>query len=119
MPMVKISSDTLAGVRRELEKVAGYVKRAEAAESDRDIHARVLALVADGQLDPSVAMDKIAEFRANPGRLDVFEAAVGMHLPSVKLGTAVDDGVDGAADTPENKLAKTVREIANGDGDRG
>jgi hypothetical protein len=113
MPLARIDSETLRQTRDMLMKTAAFEKRAALLEAEVDVYRRVLDLVAKGQLDPEVAIEKVAEFKGDSDRLRIFEAATSLNYGSVKLGTAVDDVTDGpsGADTPEGKLVRAVERI--------
>lgn len=117
--LVKIAADTLVKIRGELVKHAELEKRAARLEQANEIYRRTMNLVAEGSLDPEVAIVKVAEFQENPDRLEIFEAAMnaGVH-ETTKLGTVVEDGQEtpAGAGSPEGKLSRRVEEIVDGNG---
>jgi hypothetical protein len=116
MPIVKIASETLLKVRERLVKVAAIEKRAEEMSRENDVLRRTLNLVAEGQIDPAVALEKVAEFNADPDALRAAEMVLSFGGPeSTKLGAAVDavseDGVAEGGGTPEAQYAARLFNI--------
>lgn len=117
MSHVKIATADLLQIRGELVKVAALEKRAAELERANEIYRQTMDLVAEGNLDPGVAIEKVAEFQEDPIRLEIFKAALDHGSADVtKLGTAVDDTneVPSGAGTPEGKLGYRVASIVDG-----
>lgn len=114
--LVKIGATTLKQIRSVLEKTAELEKRSAELQRDNDIYKRTLELVAQGHIDPEVAVEKVAEFQVDADRLRIFEAAVAMgSQETTKLGTAVDAVSENSSggDTAEGKYARRLRETAD------
>ncbi len=115
MPVVKIASEKLLEIRERLVKTAQLEKRAAELECENDVLRRTLGLVAEGQIDPAIALDKVAEFTADPDKLRVIEVALGLGGgDSTKIGSAVDaDPNDESAGdgTSEDKFGRRLANI--------
>lgn len=114
--LVKIGADTLKRIRSVLEKTAELEKKSAELAKDNDIYKRTLELVAQGHIDPEIALDKVAEFKADDDRLRIFEVAVSIgSQETTKLGTAVDAVSENSSggDSPEGKYARRLRETAD------
>ena len=111
--LVKIARGDLQLMRERLVKTAALQKRAELAERECDVLRRTLTLVGTGALDPASAMSKIAEFVAEPRRLDLFETAWSTGVDdATKIGTAVDgEPVDSEEGSSEEKFGRRLQKI--------
>ncbi len=115
MANVKIAAEKLREIRTELTKVAELEKQAAQLSRENGVLHRMLELVADGQMDPAIALDKVAELTADPDKLRVIEAAFGLGGgDSTKIGSAVDadpsDETSGDG-TPEEKYGRRLQRI--------
>lgn len=115
MAFVKVAAQTLHEIRDVLVKTAELEKRAEALIQENEVYQRTLSLVAQGLVDPAVAMEKVAEFKADKSRLDIFETAMTSGMNEVtKLGTAVDDVSSSSGNSPEEKYVQRLRNATDG-----
>lgn len=116
MAHVKIATDTLKRIRGELVKTAALEKEAQQLRLENDIYRRTMDLVAEGYLDPAVAIVKVAEFQQDPGQLALYEHAFNMGAyESTKLGTAIDDIKETPSDagTPEGTLGRRIESVVD------
>jgi len=118
MPMIKIAAETLLKVREKLVKTAAVEKLAETLRQENDVLRRTMQLVASGHLDPEVALDKVADYNANPDALRAAEAVSELGgIVSTKIGTTEgaaleSDDADGGS-TPEARFASRLASITN------
>lgn len=114
---VKVARVDLLHIRDQLVKTAELVKKAERLESENSVLHRVLGLIADGVIDSSAAMEKIADFIQDPDNLRIFEVAMASGAREVtKLGAAIDDGTadTSATGTPEDRFSQNLMNIKSG-----
>lgn len=64
--LIKEAMATIAEKTAQLDKLAALVE-------ELSVYKRVAELVSIGVIDPSDTLDKVAEFRAEPTKLDFFE----------------------------------------------
>lgn len=116
MALVKIATETLQEIREVLTKTAAFEKRAAELEQENDIYRRTLSLVAQGLVDPAVAIEKVAEYQTDHRRFEIFEASLATGVGGVtKLGTAVDDDSGfSTSESPENKFVHRLRDVTEG-----
>lgn len=113
MRAVRVPAEKLREIRGHLEKTASLEKRASELELENDVLRRTMGLVADGVLDPAVAMDKVASFLEDSDSLRVLELAVSLDTSSIKLGSVVEDDITAprGSESPEDRLRSDVEDI--------
>lgn len=118
MRTAQVPTDKLLEIREHLRKSASLEKKASDLERENSILHRTLALVADGQLDPAVAVEKVASFLEDEDSLRILELAVSGPSGFGKLGSVVDDDsmAPRSGETPEEKLREDVTDIVTGSG---
>lgn len=113
-----VSTNKLRELRDYVSKTASFEKRASELESENDILRRTMDLVADGILDPSIALDKVAAFLQSPDDLRILELATQLDVGSSKLGSVVGDDVTAlqGSESSEDRFHSGVADIVSDSG---
>jgi hypothetical protein len=104
MGKVVLATEVAAKVRDKLRDQHVQIKTAQdraqqamekvaAVEQENNILKTTLQLVAEGEIDPNDAMEKVAEFLADPMRFEVTKSAheLGIDRFETRLGTPVSE----------------------------
>lgn len=104
MGSVILATDVAAKVRDKLKEQSALIKTAQdqtrqamekvaAMQQELEIAKGVLQLISEGEIDPNDAIDKVAEFMADPMRFEVTKSAheLGIDRFETRLGTPVSE----------------------------
>jgi hypothetical protein len=110
---VKIADYNLKKIKAELQKIAALEKTAAQLQIENEILLSTLDMVAAGELDSAVAIDKVAAFIKDPTELRLYKIA--RQRASNSLGSAIEsDRPDTTDGSSEDKLLERLTELSEG-----
>ena len=124
MGTVVLATEVAAKVRDKLRDQSVQIKTAQdraqqamekvaAIQQENEILNGVLKLIAEGEIDPNDAIDKVAEFLSDPMRFEVTKSAheLGIDRFETRLGTPVSESPSRSAG--ENPIAECLGDLVD------